>query len=194
MFDVFTKAMMQRDATSILTFLSVVKDIGPIIEQAFMDLKEDTKSVIRNFDDQNISSVDAITITGPFAWTSTFILKHFPHPPVVAISNVGPNSHLAKHLGNPENPSYQAEAIMPFIEPMSFMQRVVNTLIYSIFDYEVLGWIYFPLIMNMSDDFKRMAPGAFNRVDLLLLCSHFVTHSPQAYTANTVEVGGIHCR
>lgn len=33
-----------------------------------------------------------------------------------------------------------------------------------------------------------------DRVDLLLLTSHHVTHSPAVLAPNTIEIGGIHCR
>ena len=38
--------------------------------------------------------------------------------------------HLQKYLGNPDNPSHQPEHVAPFVEPMNFKQRLINTLIY----------------------------------------------------------------
>merc|ERR1719495_2852385 len=61
-------------------------------------------------------------------------------------------------------------------------------------DLEILGKFMFSLIMDISkfdlDGYLAMHKGT----SLILMCSHFVTHSPRALTANTVEVGGIHCR
>jgi hypothetical protein len=35
-------------------------------------------------------------------------------------------------LGNVENPSYMPELQLPYVEPLSFKERVVNTIIYSL--------------------------------------------------------------
>merc|ERR1719427_414649 len=77
---------------------------------------------------------------------------------------------------------------------MTFFQRLSNTLLYSIQDYNILGWLWFPIFMDSDildlPSFLEM----IDNISLLFLCSHFVTHSPQAFAANTIEIGGLHCK
>ena len=95
---------------------------------------------------------------------------------------------------NQLNAAYIPEMASPWVEPLSFPQRVANTIIYSIADYNVLGWMWWPLFINTSifdpTGFREM----IENMDLLFLGSHFVTQSPQVWAPNTVEVGGLHCR
>ena len=72
--------------------------------------------------------------------------------------------------------------------------RLVNTLFYAMLDYDTFGWLWFPLLIDMEMFDITGYRAILDNMSLILMCSHFVTQSPRALTANTVEVGGIHCR
>ena len=97
-------------------------------------------------------------------------------------------------MGNSENTAVQPDQVIPFVEPMTFQQRLVNTLFYSMLDYDTFGWLWFPFLVDMEMFDIAGYRAILDNMSLILMCSHFVTHSPRALTANTVEVGGIHCR
>ena len=184
--------MMEKDSTSILQMISLWPKFMEIMQDIIADTKENSYAVIDNIESRN-ETIDAVTFTIQFGYLSLDIFQKF-RKPFIGISPPGWASHNAKFLGNPENPSYQPELQSPFVEPMTFWQRLSNTLLYSFSDYDLLGKLWFPFVMDKMD----FEPGAyrefFDHVSLMLLCSHFVTHSPQAWAPNTVEVAGLHCR
>ena len=74
------------------------------------------------------------------------------------------------------------ESFSSFVEPMTFRQRLVNTLSYS-HDYSILGWLIYPIIFDLKKFFDIPTYlKLIESVDLLFLNSHFVTHSPQVRT------------
>ena len=101
-------------------------------------------------------------------------------PGYIGISNIGWAHHIQKYLGNPDNPSFQPELFSTSVEPMTFKQRLINTLIYS-HDFNILGWIIWPLLGQFMDflDVEAYKSFILHDVDMLFLASHFVTHSPQ---------------
>lgn len=103
-------------------------------------------------------------------------------PGLINISPPGWHLHFQKYLGNPENPSHMPESFSSFVEPMTFRQRLVNTLSYS-HDYSILGWLIYPIIFDLGKFFDIPTYlKLIQSVDLLFLGSHFVTHSPQVRT------------
>ena len=100
-------------------------------------------------------------------------------PGLIGISPQGMHLQFQKLLGNPENPSYMPESFAGFIEPMTFQQRLVNTILFSR-DYDFLGWIFLPLMFNFFDFINVESYRNFlMNMDLLFLNSHFVTHNSQ---------------
>merc|ERR1712215_624594 len=70
------------------------------------------------------------------------------------------------------------------------MQRLANSLLYAVQDDSFAGrfWKY---VLDLDVDvLYRM----INSTALILLNSHFVTHSPQAWAPNTIDIGGLHCK
>ena len=175
---------METDSTSPLQMLSVWAEMFQVMKNITEETKEYGKEVIESIESRN-ETVDVVIFTTRLAFLGTHVFQHF-RSPLIGIPPSGRAQHIAKYLGNPENPSYQPENESPFVEPMTFLQRLSNTLLYSVLDYDLLGWLWMPLFMDSY--FEKFD------VSLLLLCSHFVTHSPQVLAANTIEVGGLHCR
>eukprot|EP00092_Neocalanus_flemingeri_P026671 GFUD01028916.1.p1 GENE.GFUD01028916.1~~GFUD01028916.1.p1 ORF type:complete len:551 (-),score=119.39 GFUD01028916.1:114-1766(-) len=187
---ILTDSMMNKDSTGIWTWLNLLPTVTRTMNTKFEDLKSIQEMVIQDITSRN-KSVDAIIITAQFAFTGIDIFDHYKCP-IISMSPPGWANRITKFLGNSENPSYQPDPTLPFVEPMTFSQRLVNTLFNAMMDFEGLGGIWISLIAEKFD-----IPGyitVLENTSLMLLCSHFVTQSPRALTANTVEVGGIHCR
>ena len=182
---------MEKDSTSYLQMLSLWPEMLAMMKDMMEQQTRETNAVIDIIESRN-ETVDAVFFTISFGYLGIDIFKKF-RVPHIGISHPGWALHVSKFLGNPENPSYQPELQSPYVEPMSFWQRLSNTLMYSIQDYDILGWLWYPLFMDIIADYGSYIE-FLNNVSLLFLCSHFVTHSPQAWAPNTIEVGGLHCR
>ena len=99
-----------------------------------------------------------------------------------------------KYVGNQENPAVHPDHVIPFIEPLSFSQRLINTIFFAVMDYDVFGWVWFTILADSEVFDLQSYTKLAEKSSLMLLCSHFVTHSPRLLTPNTVEVGCLHCR
>ena len=84
------------------------------------------------------------------------------------------------------------------MEPFSFKERLVSTLVYALTDYEMLGWVWQAALAGSDflellqwDDWLEVVK---TRLDLIFFASHHVTHSPAVLAPNTIEIGGIQCR
>ena len=189
---VMTESMINKDSTSLTAFLSLIPKMSEVMMNEIKGLINLQENLVQRLSSEN-KSVDALVITVQFAFTATHLYREYKCP-LIGISPPGWAPRISKYLGNSENPAYQPDQVVPFIEPLSFWERLTNTVFYVIMDYDILGWLWFPLIIDLDviglSDYHMM----IKSMDLLLMCSHFVTHSPRALTANTVEVGGIHCR
>jgi len=187
--NIMTKSMMEKDSTSPLQAMSVWPEMFSHMKDLMNELHEYSREVIENIEFRN-ETVELIMFTANFPYLHLDVFHHF-RSPLIGISPPGWVPHLAKFLGNPENPAHQPELILPFVEPMSFLQRLSNTLFYSFSEMFFLGqWIpYFEEDFDHANMYEML-----ENVAALFLNSHFVTHSPQAWAANTIDIGGLHCK
>ena len=189
---VMLDSMIDQDTTSIWSFLRLVPKITKMMNDEFQGVRDLEEMLIKDLSSQS-KSVDALIFTSQFGFTATLLYAHYQCP-LISMSPPGWASRITKHSGNSENPAYQPDQVIPAIEPLTFSQRLVNTVFYAILDFDTFGWICFPLIIDYElfdiDGYRKI----LENMSLILMCSHFVTQSPRALTANTVEVGGIHCR
>jgi len=125
------------------------------------------------------------------------VYQTYKQVPLIGMEPRGIASHMSKYIGNIENPSYIPEIMLPYVEPLTFSQRLINTVIYSLMDYDILGWVWMLLVTGPFNDLERYWEPYLElqrSADLIFLCSHHVTHSPQVSPPNIIQVGGIHCR
>ena len=126
------------------------------------------------------------------------VLAHFFDSPIIFFSPAGPfGLQLAPGLGNPINPVVQPHIVAPFIEPMSFTQRISNVLLDRVMNAYV-SWMDSLFLESVRNHFGDDIPD-FNsiikeRSALAIANSHFVTHGSWPLYQNLVEVGGIHCK
>ena len=183
--------MLSQDATNPLVQVSYFPQLIEILYNTYLELSGHYDLIIRHVGEKK---VDAVILTAFFAENGLYLPYYFKCPTIL-LSPIGPIPHWSHYFGNPENPSYQPDTRMPFIEPMSFMERVVNTLYYgSIEGLNIQQRMMSSILSNKGlmqyDEFINM----YYNMSLLLQNSHFITHNSQPKVANTVEIGGIHCK
>ena len=188
---VMTRDMMERDVTSPIT---TIFHTWPKIMESFAEyLEEDRrtcKDIIKTLDAGE--KISAIFITLHFGYVCTEILNHY-QVPIIAISPPGLAPHFAGVFGNPDNPAYSPDLFMPVVAPLSFSERLASTLLYGLLDGRINPLLFMGMEWAGLDLFA-WEKILRDRVDLLLLASHHVTHFPSVLAPNTIEIGGIHCR
>ena len=188
---VMTRDMMERDVTSPIT---TIFHTWPKIMESFAEyLEEDRrtcKDIIKTLDAGE--KISAIFITLHFGYVCTEILNHY-QVPIIAISPPGLAPHFAGVFGNPDNPAYSPDILMPVVAPLTFSERLASTLLYGLLDGRINPLLFMGMEWAGIDLFAWEKILRY-RVDLLLLASHHVTHFPSVLAPNTIEIGGIHCR
>ena len=153
---------------------------------------QDYKVVIESIEKRNLQ-VDSLILTGTFPYNGIY-LGHVYKCPIILFSNIGFGMHMTNLVGNPENPSYQNEIGLPFIEPYSFKLRLVNTLVYYMTEYDTgENRFMLPLLKERAGMSYQDVQNVYSNVSLVLQASHIVTHNAQPLTPNVINVGGIHC-
>ena len=138
---VITQDMLEKDGTSPWTMMTeTVPKLLDIIAAELLANKATCRDLIEKLD-RDEEPLEAITLTMHFGFTGNDLYDHFDVP-LIGISPPGRILHASKFLGNPENPSYITELFLPFVEPLSFKERLISTVVYVVADYELLGWVW----------------------------------------------------
>ena len=152
---------------------------------------------------QNIETLKTINETKKFdlvvniAAASTSMLAHIFDAPLATFSAGGLLNVLMDGLGDPMNPMTQPSFMSPFIEPMTFWERLGNLIIIKLWklsqdlgDNATIKLVSEHLGIEIPDKHTIMQ----QRHVLGLVNSHFVTHGVWPSYKNLVEIGGIHCK
>ena len=126
-----------------------------------------------------------------------FLAHIFDAPLIMFCPNAPMSIILEPGLGNPINPLIQPSIAAPFIEPMTFTQRLLNVFLEVIF--KLYTWYVDSIQMeSLREHFGNDIPDfdtiLEKRRAFLIANSHFVTHGSWPLYKNVVEVGGIHCK
>ena len=188
--------MVTEDGTNPLAIVSLFPKMLSMLSDIIFELIDHYNAIIINVQHERNLTVDSVVLTSFFSETG-FYLPYYFQCPMILISPIGPALHWSKFLGNPENPSYQPGMRMPFVEPMSFLERLFNFLHYELAELispAVTGHMVASLLARNGLMEYHEFMNLYNNISLLLLGSHFVTHYSYPLAANTIEIGGIHCR
>ena len=173
------------DVNDLMTFLPKFVNQLTI---SFEDLFDSYGDIISNIERRNLT-VDSIILTSSFAYNGMF-LGHVYKCPIILFSPIGYASHWTQYLGNYDNPSHQVETSMSFVEPMTFMQRVINSLVY--YYKNQYPWderFVYPVFERKGGLSYNDVKSVYSNISLILQCSHFVTHNAQALLPNVVDIG-----
>ena len=121
------------------------------------------------------------------------VLAHFFDSPLILFSPAGPFSlQLSPGLGNPINPVVQPHLVAPFIEPMSFTQRIANVILEGVMR-TYTAWLDSLFLESIRGYFGEDVPDlntiVKDRSAFAIANSHFVTHGSWPLYQNLVEVG-----
>lgn len=120
---------------------------------------------------------------------------HFDAP-LIVINPVGPNFWINPFVGNPSPPSYIPDILLNYYHPMTFCERMINTLIYG-FNYVLYNLMVYPRHAQLV---KEYIPRGGNLYDILyntslvLLNSHPTLNQPVPTVPNMIEIGGFHMK
>ncbi|KAJ3642488.1 hypothetical protein Zmor_025267 [Zophobas morio] len=114
--------------------------------------------------------------------------------PLIVVSSMWANYWLNKIVGNPAPPSYIPMVTTDYSVPMTFCERLLNSLLY------VVTEVFFNLFVYSveNDIIKKNIPNGPELSDVLynaslvLMNSHPSIHQPVPYVPNMIEVGGFH--
>jgi len=144
---------------------------------------------------QLLNSKTTVDVVITVLHSGAFFAEYFDCP-IIQFSPAGPVPFQMLGTGNVMNPSIQPLLTSPFIEPLTFYQRLVNHFSIATFD----------ISMDQTADGiheaqRRIIPdidhpkGILRRRSALVLsCSHYVTHGSWPYLPNVIEVGGLNLK
>ena len=125
-------------------------------------------------------------------------LAHLLDAKIVNISPGGPYNVHQVPIGDAFNPFVHSHILSKFVEPMTFAQRLVNTITEASFTF-FWFWIASKELWYVKQRFPNRLPDQYDIYDtertmLSLVNSHPATHGPWPKYKNTIEIGGIHCK
>ena len=138
--------------------------------------------------------VDAVVTMTPCG----YVVAHLLDTQIIVFSPNGPFSMMIEPgLGNPINPFIQPSLLAPFIEPMTFVQRLSNVFL------EIMLRVYSKYIdsiqmESIQEHFGNDVPDSdttlAKRSAIGIANSHFITQGSWPLYKNIIEVGGIHIK
>ncbi|XP_069693600.1 UDP-glycosyltransferase UGT5-like isoform X1 [Periplaneta americana] len=134
------------------------------------------------------------------AWGECFFgfIHKFGSPPVVATSGIGVLPWLSLMIGNPENPSYMPNFLLPvpLSSHMSFGERVFNFLIHNLVTF-LYDYHYIPKQESIARKiFKDLPPfDTINRnFSIVLVNTVLGLDEPRPLLPNVIPIGGMHIK
>ncbi|PNF21497.1 UDP-glucuronosyltransferase 2B31 [Cryptotermes secundus] len=132
-------------------------------------------------------------------WGECFFgfIHKFGSPPVVATSGIGVPPWISLTTGNPENPSYMPNFLLPYTSRMSFSERICNFLthIFVTFLYE---YSYIPRQEALARKyFKQDLPpfmDIWRNFSIVLVNTLAGLDDPRPLLPSVVPIGGMHIK
>ncbi|XP_063921929.1 UDP-glycosyltransferase UGT5-like [Zophobas morio] len=123
------------------------------------------------------------------------LATHFKAP-LIVMSTVGTNFWINTIVGNPGPLSYIPMVMAEYSVPMTFCERLTNTLLY------VFAQTFFSLVVhpNQNANIKKNIPNGPDLSDVLynaslvLMNSHPSLNQPVPYVPNMIDIGGFHVK
>ena len=172
-------------------YKTLTQDLKNVCSDALFETVKELKYQTQN---QNIDIV--IINNWAFGYCGS-VLAHLFNSSLIIFNVAGPFSTSMLGLGNSVNPFTQPNLIAPYIEPMTFLERLVNV----VMEYAVTKFMNWTDLLGLDDIRKKLGSDipefssiVEDRATFSFANSHFVTHGSWPYYKNFIELGGIHCK
>ncbi|XP_065222654.1 UDP-glucosyltransferase 2-like [Planococcus citri] len=135
-----------------------------------------------------------VVISEVFGTDCDAVFAYLLKVPLISVVTSAMLPWASYRVGNPENPSYVPNILLPYAGPMSFDQRLINTF-YNIYTYFVDIYSNYRVTSMNRKHFGNEVPSAqkiFRNTSLVFVNSHFTVDQPRPFVPNVIEVGGIH--
>lgn len=123
------------------------------------------------------------------------LIEYFGNPPVVAVAPIGLVPHMLDIMGD-HFYSYYPIYVTPYIDRMSFFQRLYNFLLYQI-DF-LYKWYYINLMETRAKEKFGNDIASFyetmSKVGVLLVNYDPILDFPQPISPHIIPVGGLHMK
>ncbi|CAG9762824.1 unnamed protein product [Ceutorhynchus assimilis] len=111
--------------------------------------------------------------------------------PFIGLSSCAMMHWHPRWFGAPDNPAYVNSIYMAYPAPMSFLQRMENTLMHLVNIFWYKTYMEQPG-REYSLKYTGFEPADPHQASLLLVNTHYTLHGVQPLTPAIVEVGGLH--
>lgn len=141
----------------------------------------------------NKEEFDAVIIE-EFMTDALKVFQYLFNAKLIAYSPVGPNYMINDLVGNPSALAYVPEIDLSFTNPMSFVDRAENFLMY-ISDMILKHWVMKPAQEELLRKYHPSAPSIDELrscVFLILMNSHISTHQATPIVPGMIPIGGYH--
>ena len=172
-------------------YKTLTRDLKNVCSDALSDTVKELKTI------NSTKNIDIVIISNYAFGYCGSVLAHIFDSSLINFNVAGPFSTSMLGLGNSVNPLTQPNLLAPYIEPMSFTERIVNI----IMEYLVSKFMNWTDMLGLHEirsqfgnDIPEFSSIVEERISFSLANSHFVTHGSWPYYKNTIEVGGIHCK
>ncbi|XP_068896517.1 UDP-glycosyltransferase UGT5-like isoform X4 [Tenebrio molitor] len=116
--------------------------------------------------------------------------------PLITFNTVGPNFWINPLVGNPSPLSYVPDMMLDYTAPMTFFQRLLNTLLY-VFNELFYNLYMFPQQNKMLKKHLPNGPDLYDvlyNTSIVLLNSHSSINQAVPHVPNMIEIGGFHVK
>ncbi|XP_071453612.1 UDP-glycosyltransferase UGT5-like [Hetaerina americana] len=138
-----------------------------------------------------------MVVVSMFYCDCAYAFAHIFDAPLVIISPAGSFPVTDTMVGNPALPSFVPDVFSPFSDKMSFMERVMNSLIHLgtlTFHHTLIYPKHNAILREVFGDSFPSVQELEKRVALVLLNQHHSILFPRPLVPNLVEVGGMHVK
>ncbi|KAJ8959679.1 hypothetical protein NQ318_021870 [Aromia moschata] len=180
-------ANISREGENTLTMWNILEDlseIGLIISEAVLS-SPSVRELINNE-----KSFDVVLVESIFAGFLNFAKIY--NCPAILISSFDVAAPLHRAVGNPSYTSLYPELNAPFLAPLNFKERIINT-VYSWYISYCISYVFYPKSEKM---FKRYFTSVVSTetlirdVDMIFLNINPVIQTVRATGPSTINIGG----
>lgn len=123
-------------------------------------------------------------------------VAHHYKAPVIAFSPVGPTELVQPFLRFPSEYSYVPDILLAFSDEMTFLQRVVNTVLGIVLRCVTVLFVWPAQNEALLKLFPDSPPvqDLVRNISLILFNSHVSIENPRPYLPNMIPIGGFHIK